>query len=263
MSEQKILLISGKKQSGKDSAANFLAGYLLRQQGMIKYFELDEEGKLLVDIKVQDPQTGNVVEELGLHDLGRKDTEYVNWASNNLWPIIKIDHFGDALKDICEIIFGLDRAKLYGTDKDKNELTHIKWADIYKLCPEHMPKEDYEVAGKEFATYREILQVFGTDICRTLFSECWIQSLMKIVVLQGYPFVVIPDCRNEDEINYCRALGAKVIRLTRDIYPTTHSIEAALDDYQGYDAVIDNQNMTQEEKGVELVKILQSWGWVN
>ena len=44
--EQKILLISGRKQSGKDSAANYLAGYLLKKAGMIKYYELDEEGKL-------------------------------------------------------------------------------------------------------------------------------------------------------------------------------------------------------------------------
>mgnify|MGYP002132919275 CR=1 FL=1 len=47
---QKVLLISGRKQSGKTSAMNYLAGYLLTQAGLvinghpISQFQLDEQG---------------------------------------------------------------------------------------------------------------------------------------------------------------------------------------------------------------------------
>ena len=280
MSEQKILLISGKKQSGKDSAANYLAGHLLKKYGIIQYFELDEEGKLLIDIEVDDPVNGGKVKELGLLDLNRRDMDCVKWFSTQIWPLIKIDHFGDTLKDVVCVVFNLDREKLWGSDADKNELTHIKWSDIYKICPQHIPKvkeEDSQTeetskskkkrvvaqtATEEFLTYRQVLEVFGTDICRTIYSECWIQSLFKNVVLQNYPFVVVPDCRNPDEVEYARAMGAKVVRLTRNPHDSKTNIETALDDYTDFDFVIDNQNMTQEQKGVELVKWLQELGWI-
>ena len=260
---QKILLISGKKQSGKDSAANFLTGYLLRRAGIIELFELDEFGNLLIDIEVQDPQTGNKVKELGLLDLNRKDIEYAKYANKNIWPIVKPEHFGDILKEVTMILFGLEREKLWGTDNNKNELTHIKWVDIYKLCPEIESKRLEEGKSGIYLTYREMLEVFGTDICRIIYNECWVQALFRNVIMQGYPFIVIADCRFPHEIEYAKSLGAKVVRLTRNPKGGSHFAETALDDYVGFDHIIDNTDMTQEEKGVELINYLRSIGWIS
>jgi hypothetical protein len=292
MSEQKILLISGRKQSGKDSAANWLAGYLLKKAGIIKYYELDEQGKLLINHKFVDPETNQEVEELGLLDLERKDIEFAEQASRSIWPHIKNEKFGNLLKDVLITVFGLNREEIYGSDEDKNKLSPIKWENVYRILPHLKPKtekkekkslkdkmvearsegleitttelkvKESEPVQPEFLTNREVMEIFGTDICRSLYNLCWVEPLFKQITLQGYPLVVISDCRNQDEIEYARALGARVIRLTRNPHNGGHSIETALDNYEGFDYVIDNENMTQEEKGVALVNKLLEWGWI-
>jgi hypothetical protein len=260
---QKILLISGKKQSGKDSAANYLTGYLLKKNGIIKKYSLDEEGKLLIDIQVENPETQQIVEEWGLLDLNRRDIDYSKYADKNIWPIIKPEHFGDILKEVVMVLFGLERENIWGSNEDKNKLTHVKWKDVYKLCPNIELEHLEENREDEFLTHRELLEVFGTDICRILYNDCWVQALFKNIVFQGYPFVVIADCRFPHEIEYAKSLGAKTVRLTRNILNGKHLAETALDNYTGFDYVIDNQNMTQEEKGIELIKYLQGEGWIS
>lgn len=262
--EQKILLISGKKQSGKDSAANYLTGFLLKKNEMIDKFSLDEEGKLLIPIMAENATTGQPEEQWGILDLSRLDMEYVRYADRNVWPIIKAEHFGDILKDVCRVLFGLDRNNLWGTDNDKNKPTSVKWEDVYKLVPkleldhieQGLDKKD------EVLSHRELLEVFGTDICRVLYNDCWVQALFTRVVEQGYPFIVIADCRFPHEIDYAKKLGAKVVRLTRNPKHGKHFAETALDDYEGFDFVIDNEKLTQEEKGAKLVEYLQSIGWI-
>ena len=49
--EQKILGISGAKQSGKTTTSNFLHGYQLRFYNIVEKFMMDEEGNLLVNTK--------------------------------------------------------------------------------------------------------------------------------------------------------------------------------------------------------------------
>ena len=44
--EQKILVISGKKQSGKSSLSNFIHGYQMLKNGVIKDFDLSDAGEL-------------------------------------------------------------------------------------------------------------------------------------------------------------------------------------------------------------------------
>lgn len=272
---QRILLISGCKQSGKSSAMNYLTGYLLQQAGVITKFSLDEGGNLLVPQKVTDPETGSVVEEWGRLDLTRKDPEYGNAAAQQVWPLIKPYHFADNLKEVAVVVFGLNREQINGTDEDKNKLSPIKWENIYKLLPHLKPKKkkvkkgeeeeviEDEVVRGEYATNREFMEVWGTDIARALYNECWIQGCMNQIVAEDWPLAVVPDCRFKDEVVYCRELGAKVVRLTRNPFKGKHSAETNLLDYDGFDAVINNEDMTQEQKGQQLVRILQEWGWIN
>ncbi len=281
MTEQKILMISGRKQSGKDSAANYLAGYLLKKAGIIKHFELDQQGKLLINYKFLDPETNQEVEELALLDLERKDVEFADSASKQVWPLIKQEKFGNLLKDILITVFGLDRSEVYGSDDDKNKLSPLKWESVYKLLPNLRPKpqkkslKDKMVEAKtegleaetmpsapEFLTNRQAMEIVGTDIFRTLHNLCWVEPLFRQITEQGFPLVVISDCRNQDEIEYGRSLGAKIVRLTRNPFNGQHAIEIALDNYTEFDLVIDNENMTQEQKGAELVNWLLSIGWV-
>lgn len=258
MSEQKILLISGKKQSGKSSAMNYLSGYLLKQHGLIERFSLDEKGNLLIDCEVQDPITFELKKEWGILDLTRTDVEYAQQASRKIWPIVKPYHFADMLKEIATVVFQLDRNEIYGSDDDKNKPCKVLWSSCEKLGIKK-PKG----TTAEYLTNREFLERFGTDVCRTLLSSCWIESCFKRIVTEDFPFCIIPDCRYQDEADYGKEVGAKVIRLTRNLFNGKHSAETSLDDYPNFDAVIDNSLMTQEEKGQELVRVLQGWGWIS
>ncbi len=274
---QKILLISGCKQSGKSSAMNYLTGYLLQQAGLITKYSLDENGNLLIPHVFTDPETGAGVEEWGLLDTTRKDEEYGRAACTQIWPHIKPYHFADNLKEVAIVVFGLKREEINGTDEDKNKPSPIKWEDIYKLCPHLKPKKpkkakktegeedvvEDEVVRGEYATNREFMEVWGTDIARTLRNTCWIEGCMNTIVQEDWPFAVVPDCRFEDEVEYCRQIGAKTIRLTRNPHQGKHSAETNLLKYDGFDAVIENDEMTQIEKGQQLVRILQEWGWIN
>ncbi len=257
---QKILVISGCKQSGKDSAMNYVAGYLLKQAGIISHFELDDKGNLLINYEVQNPETGELSEELGLLDMARMDPEFVRGASKKIWPTIKPYRFADTLKEVCVAVFQLNRADLYGTDADKDKISHIKWADVHKLFNTPVAKQKNK---GEFLTNRQCLEVIGTDICRVIYNRCWIESCYNRILQEDWPFSVVTDCRFPDEVEYSKELGAKVVRLTRRPLKSTHKAETSLLTYEGFDAVIDNSEMTQEEKGQQLVVLLQSWGWCN
>lgn len=260
MSEQNILLISGCKQSGKSSAMNYLTGFLLQRSGLIKEFKLDEGGNLLIDTEVLDPTTNTVVKEWGLLDVTRQDPEYVRDASRKIWPIVKAYHFADTLKEVCVAVFGLDRSEIYGTDDDKNKPSKVRWVDMGKLIT--LPKRTKDNPRPEFMTNREFMEYFGTNVCRSLNNLCWIESCFKRVIGDGYPLSIIPDCRFPDEVEYAQNIGAKVIRLTRQPHEGTHPAETSLLTYDKFDKVIDNTDMTQEEKGIELVKWLQEIGWI-
>ena len=48
----RIIGISGRKQSGKNTIANYLTGYILKQKGMIYDYDISNEGSL--EIKTTD-----------------------------------------------------------------------------------------------------------------------------------------------------------------------------------------------------------------
>lgn len=257
---QKILVISGCKQSGKDSAMNYLAGYLLKQAGAIDYYELDDKGNLLIDYEVVNPETGLKTKELGWLDMSRMDPEFVRNASQRIWPTIKPYRFADTLKEVCVAVFQLNREDLYGTDEAKNKPSHIRWEDIYRTLNIPTTKQKNKT---EFLSNRDCLEIIGTDICRSIYNKCWIESCYNRILQENWPFAVVTDCRFADEVEYSKEIGAKVVRLTRRPLKSTHKAETALLHYEGFDAVIDNTAITQEEKGQQLIRILQEWGWIS
>jgi dephospho-CoA kinase len=47
----KIIGISGKKQAGKNTVANYINGYILKSMNMVNDFYIDSNGKLIVQTK--------------------------------------------------------------------------------------------------------------------------------------------------------------------------------------------------------------------
>ena len=242
---QKILGLSGVKRSGKTTCVNFLHGYEMKRKEVIKHFEINKRGELLVNAVFTD-EKGDETEGMGVFDVHRTDDEFASYASKRVWPNIKAYNFADALKSVAMNLFGLTREQCYGTGEQKNEEISVN-------------RPDTEVKFKS----REFLQHFGTDICRSLKSDIWTSYCLRQIVDEASEFAVIGDCRFPNEVEAIHEAGGKVIRLTRRVNEDSHESETALDNFVGFDSVVDNSELTMDGQCEELIKILRGWGWLN
>ena len=245
-----ILGFSGVKQSGKTTCCKFLHGYQLRLHDVVEKFLMDEEGNLIVNA-IQIDENGKEVEGLGFLDIERKDIEFVEYAGRSIWPYVKAFSFADPLKIISVQLFGLTEEQCHGTDEEKNTPVNIKWDDV-------------PLAGKKtgFMTAREFLQYFGTDVCRKIKPDIWVDSCIKRMLESGTELAIVPDVRFPNEAEAIRKAGGKVIRLTRSPYEDQHESETALNDYEGFDHVLDNANANVDETNRSLMEVLREWGWL-
>ena len=269
--DQKVLVFAGKKQSGKTSAARFVSGYIMSQLGrrgfsfLPKNFDIDEEGHLIVDVLTSNVD-GDIVTDYGVLDLDRRDDEFLEWAIPILWPHVKIYNFADTLKNIAIDVFGIPREIVYGTAEDKNKKTHIKWQDMCRFIP---PRQVNTIkkAGRYEDTMkvREFLQLFGTDVCRKLYDDCWVQSCYNNIWNDGSAVALIADARFVNEVKKSKEYGAKIIKLTRSVDADLHDSEKEVEKIHGshVDLIIDNQYMTIREKNQAILDALYDWGWLS
>jgi hypothetical protein len=114
---QRILGFAGKKQSGKNTASNYLHGVELASVGEVEGWGITEKGELILPHLTQDED--NLTEER-VFDLSRIDPGFIMWAANRMWPLVKQYSFADLLKrNICVDILGLTHEQCYGTDSQK------------------------------------------------------------------------------------------------------------------------------------------------
>ena len=85
---------------------------------------------------------------------------------------------------------------------------------------------------------------------------------MKQIVASGTQLAIVPDVRFENEVEAIQKAGGKVIRLTRKPHEDAHPSETALDNYENFDAVIDNQNFDINETNIKIMEVLREWGWL-
>jgi hypothetical protein len=248
----KILGFSGVKQSGKTTCCKFLHGYQLRLNDVVEKFLMDEESNLIVNA-IQLDENGKEVEGLGILDIERKDPEFLEYANRSIWPHIRSFSFADPLKIIAIQLFGLTEKQCYGTDEDKNTHTDIMWTNL--------PNVNHDQSLGTM-TAREFLQYFGTDVCRHIKDTVWVDSCINRMVNSGTELAIVPDIRFPNEVEAIQRADGKVIRLTRSPHEDQHASETALNDYDGFDHVIDNQSLTVDETNRNLMEILRGWGWL-
>ena len=92
----RIIGISGRKQSGKNTTANILHGIVLKKYGMIKDYNIGGDGELMVLTTNADGDEG-----WGAFDTTRNDPAFIEYAEHNMWPHVKLYSFADTLKHIC------------------------------------------------------------------------------------------------------------------------------------------------------------------
>jgi hypothetical protein len=158
---------------------------------------------------------------------------------------IQLYNFADPLKKLCVEILGLTYEQVYGTNDQKNELVNCYW-------------ENKQLRA------REVLQLVGTDMFRKLQHNVWADATIREIQKYNPDFAVIADCRFSNEINAIKKVGGIVIKLTRNPYNSDHISETALDpnnyDQSNFDYIVDNHNMTIEEKDQTIKQYLQLLG---
>lgn len=155
-------------------------------------------------------------------------------------------------------------------DRLKEEVAMHLGIDV-ALCYSHHGKnmflDDYQM------TLGEFLQKWGTML-RDLHPDIWVlavQSFVDVCVAKKTDkdeqlLVLIGDVRFENECNWVQSVGGVVVRLNGDPGKEranskrdhTHISETALDNYDGFDLVIDTEGCGKEETGNRILTCIGS-----
>lgn len=271
----KIIAVNGKKQSGKTTLSNYLHGHEMKRHDIIEKFLVSPEGKLVVNSTFHD-DNGKEFEEMGVLELDQQTEEFYQYASRRIWPLIRAYNFADPLKEMCVMLFNIPPECVYGTNEEKNRIQeHLRWENMPGVISDvrwsilegslnpliNTQPEEFGFLVKEGPmTARQFMQFMGTDVMRKIYEPIWVENCFRRIEEDSPEIAVIGDCRFINEIQAVQKAGGKVIRLTRSLYENTHQSEIDADNYDGFDGVIDNQNMSIEESCDSFKKILVGLG---
>lgn len=252
-----VIGISGSKGSGKSTAVNGLYALELNELGYKA--RLDNLGRLSV-------VTNTETMEEGLLDINDKKVK--PFLDETVHPFTKNYNLADALKEFLIYIFGIPYENIYGTDEQKNTPTDIKWSQIPGyFCKDFGAKNqsiEKELGIKyhqdNHLTCRELLQTFGTEICRKIKPDCWTQFTLKRICDEQPQLAIISDVRFIGEIQAIQEVGGKVIRLTRKPFSDTHVSETELDNFDGFDYILDNASLSIADQTTKFLEILCKMG---
>lgn len=241
------ILIAGKQQSGKSSLAKFLMANELGKVGQISGFDITEDGEIAIST-----EDGNV----GVINWDSPDNE--QYFSQYLYPYMRKFSFATKLKQVVSFLFNIDIALMYGTNDDKNTVTKVTVEGLRKLVPDFVPEDP----TREFVTIRELLRIFGTEICRSLFDSIWIEHLKNDIAEYHaeYPqgIALVDDCRFINEVENLKNDNTVVIYLDRNPISASHASEKDLDniDVDKFDLVVRNANMDIAAKNDKVLTFL-------
>ena len=271
----KILLV-GALQSGKTTTATAIMGYHLTQKGIIPNFSVRAaDGSAFI--------TYDKEQNIGIEfDIESIDSEFTNWLSRNIYPEIINIRFAEELKRTSMDLFGLPHESIYGTNEQKNEKIHIKTIDIMRLINglfmDDITAERYEILNynhfyerikknrNDKLSGREFMQLFGSEICRTIFDDCHINSAINKAKKYNSNIAIITDGRFDNEVRAIKELeDCTIIKLLRTINnKVTHSSETAaagIDDKE-YDLIVP-ENMEIHERNDFVINFLIERGVLN
>lgn len=258
----KIIAIGGKKKSGKGLAGTYLSGLILSSRGAIPDFKLNVNN---------DDHCLDIVN-------GKKNTHINNIDTKT----VKIYGFADKLKEICASIFNIEPSLLAGNEEKKNSKTHIKWRDVPGIITDQeyynklidWQKRAHRKYGRrkfgelpssiqfkqdDYVTVRELLQYFGSDICRSMYSYCWSDALKQQIKHDNPEFAIVVDLRFDNEFFSLKSdssVKCLSILLMRDINNNQdkHKSENGFSPDLPWDIKIDNRANTAPEMCKNLIE---------
>jgi hypothetical protein len=165
----------------------------------------------------------------------------------------------DKLKDICSEVFEISRQ-----DMDVPELKEQVFKDPLSINPIHLDTllrilqrdgyqfdyhEKYQIlyknfVGKNLTSIRDVLQVTGTDICRSYIKDdIWLSYIQNTIATYDGN-LVITDARFKNERAYLKKLGAVLILVKRKGFESKskHISENQLGKDKDYDVIVHNNS---------------------
>jgi hypothetical protein len=252
----KILGISGKRSAGKSTAANFLSAVFLANI-------CDEEGNQLLDYARIDDATGQILvpqdeEHENVLNLYSSKPEAQEWLEENLFHFIRTICFADEVKEFCALAYNMERDWLWGGEKERNYETPLTYSALaIKKLPKGAKKTDY-------ITYREMIKYVAKKHKDLYGDDYWVDLAFEKINTCNSQRVVIADVRYPNQVQRILDRGGYVVRLTRKSDGDDDSVsETALDGYEGFSHVIDNQNMSIRESNEALFKYCEEIGFFN
>lgn len=130
-------------------------------------------------------------------------------------------------------------------DKLKGMIAVLLSCDVNRLEDQNF-KEAPLGYGWNGLTPRYLMQTLGTEWGRTIYDDIWVQATMS--TLHPEKSYIITDVRFPNEAEAIKKVGGKVIRINRPSESNTgnHPSETALDNYQGFDYIITNDDTLTE-----------------
>ena len=261
-----IIAFAGKKQSGKNTVCNCILAMKLAELGICKVSRLSDSGEIEVtDIFGENP----VGEEFFPFKEPHVDIESL--FENEIGKYIRLYALADTLKEMAISILGLERKQVFGTDKDKNSKTNLRWEDMPGvISPGELRKKGFTkeqasslgllVHAKGKMSAREVLQYVGTDIFRKMNHKVWLDSFFSKVEIEGSELALVSDVRFKNEIEEIQKQGGFVLGLARDIYKGTdsHSSESEIGEaLSSCNVMIENTDLTISEQNEKVYYALR------
>lgn len=221
----KILGFAGKKQSGKNTCCNFLQMLKFHEYGVCKNASLNEQGQILVSDLFGETVSGS--------DWIPLTEEYVDISQLLTNFPCKIYAFADVLKEFAVDVLGLKPNQVYGTNEEKNSPTHLLWENMPGVVTDEddwkglWQEENLHYHDPGPMTAREVLQYFGSDICRKMYENIWFDACIRRIRKDNPELALISDVRFPNEIKGVQDEGGIVFGLPKDIVngQDTHSSE--------------------------------------
>lgn len=207
-----IVAISGKKQAGKNTVAEYVRHIYPERVRLYSY---------------ADKLKQFCIECLGLshHQCYGSDAEK-NTLTQLLWEnmpgVTTHPHW-------CGVLFDKD-GRVRGREKDNTLIYH---------APGPM-------------TAREVMQFFGTEIGRKMYNNIWVDATIRQIKQDRMPIAILTDCRFPNEVQAVLDCKGIIIRLTRNIFgdEDVHESELVLDanrfNWELFTYIVDNHEMDIE-----------------
>lgn len=185
--------------------------------------------------------------------VGTTKANYKDWLINEIPMQQKCKnhttHFADPLKDSLSIIYDIPRDYFdnreykenyfYSLDEHKFLLENKLTSKHKVITISHLKYDSIPIIKKLYnnkklvITLRDLMQYYGTDICRNYLSKnIWIEATTKraMKILEIYDYCIIADVRFENECEIINNINddflyGVTIKVNRDVIELDHESE--------------------------------------